>query len=269
LAKSLERHDALLPVLWGLTFNALAQGRIAEALPWAAEMLDIPNAAGDALIPGHALAAASYFWMGEFLKALEHADKVLCLYDDQNHKHLADALNHDPKTLVSVFASISTWMLGYPDRAMRLGNEKDAHARRCAHPFDLAFALITGPHEFDHRCDHNNLRERAEECERLGRENSLPVLWAILAPPPYGQALIREGRVAEGIKPLRASIELWEASGGNVRSPTMKAFLAEGMALTGDLDSALLLLDQTIDQIERPGWGERLVYAEILRAIGA
>ena len=48
----------------------------------------------------------------------------------------------------------------------------------------------------------------------------------------------------------------------------MNAFLAEAMALTGDLDNALQLIDETIAQIERPGWEERLFYAEILRLKG-
>jgi hypothetical protein len=40
------------------------------------------------------------------------------------------------------------------------------------------------------------------------------------------------------------------------------------MALTGDLDNALQLLDEQIAQIERPGWEERQSYAEILRLKG-
>ena len=48
----------------------------------------------------------------------------------------------------------------------------------------------------------------------------------------------------------------------------MKAFLAEAMALTGDLDNALQLIDEQIAQIERPGWEERHSYAEILRLKG-
>ena len=103
-----------------------------------------------------------------------------------------------------------------------------------------------------------DLRKRAEECERLGRENSLPVLWAMMAPIAHGQALILKGRPAEGIAPLKAGIAVWEATGGKVRGPSMKAFLAEGMALTGDLDNALQLIDEQIVQIERPGWEERL-----------
>ena len=91
-----------------------------------------------------------------------------------------------------------------------------------------------------------DLRKRAEECERLGRDNGLPVLWAMLAPASRGLALIREGRAAEGIVPLKASILAWEATGGRSRSPTRKAHLAEAMALTGDLDNALQLIDEAI-----------------------
>jgi predicted ATPase len=142
------------------------------------------------------------------------------------------------------------------------------HARRRRHPFDLGIALTFGAHEFDHRFDHEDLRKRAEECERLGRENSLPVLWAFFAPVGHGLALIREGKLAEGIALLKAGIAFWEATGGKSRSPTFKAFLAEAIALTGDLDNALHLAEEVIVQIERPGWGERLSYAEILRLKG-
>ena len=190
---------------------------------------------------------------GRAHQVLQHADRVVDLYDDEKHRHLADILNQDPKTLACLFASISTWILGYPDRALRLSDEKDAHARRRGHPQDLGLALINGAHEFDHRCKHEDLRKRAEACERLGRENNLPVLWGLLAPIGYGQALIREGKVAEAIAQLRASIASWEASGGKLRSPTTNLFLAEGMALTGDLDNALHLIGELIAHAERPG----------------
>jgi tetratricopeptide (TPR) repeat protein len=270
LAKSLERHDALAPILWGLTGNILNKGRVAEALPWVEEMLDIAEATRDAdlLVTGHARACACNCWAGEFIKSVEHANKVLDLYDAETHRHLADILNRDPETSAGIYGSISTWILGYPDRALRLSDEKDAHTRRRGHPFDLGWALTTGAHEFDHRCGHEDLRNRAKECERLGQENSLPMLWGMLAPMAYGEALIREGKPAEGIAPLKAGIAAWDASGGKVRSPILKAFLAEAMALTGDLDDALQLIDEIIAQIERPGWEERLSYAEVLRLKG-
>ena len=193
---------------------------------------------------------------------------ALDFYDDDKHSHLLDVLYQDPKTNACLYGSISTWMLGYPDRALRLSDETDAHARRRGHPFDLGYALTTGPRLFDYRFGHDDLRKRAEECERLGRDNSMPVLWAMMAPDMYGQALVREGKFAEGIIQLKAGLALWEALGGRVRIPMMKAFLAEAMALTGDLDNAPQMLDEAIAQIERPGWGERFLFAEILRLKG-
>jgi class 3 adenylate cyclase/tetratricopeptide (TPR) repeat protein len=270
LAKSLKRHDALLPILWGLAANVMTQGRVAEAFPSAEEMLDIAKATGDAdlLIAGHAAAAAIYGRAGEFTKSVQHATAVMGLYEDNKRHHLADFFNQDPNTVAGVFGSISTWILGYPDRALRLSADKDAHARRRGHPVDLGWALTFGVHEFDHRFRPEDLRKRAEECERLGRENSLPVLWKRLAPISYSLALIREGRIAEGIIPLKAGVEAWGASRGKVHLPTLKAFLAEAMALTGALDDALRLIGEAIAQVERPGWEERLYYAEILRLKG-
>jgi predicted ATPase len=67
---------------------------------------------------------------------------------------------------------------------------------------------------------------------------------------------------------LNAGIAAWEANGGKIRSPTTNVFSAEGMALIGDLDNALHLIDEQIDQVVRPGREERLHYAEILRLKG-
>ena len=270
LAKSLKRNDALPSVLWGLWIHVQCAGRVAESLRWAEEMLDAAKATGDPdlLITGHAATSSCYFWMGELIKALDHADKVRALYDGEKHRHLADIMNHDPKTSVGAFSSIVTWMLGYPDRAVRLSDEAVAHAGRRAHPFDVGWVLTSGSEAFDLRSEPEELWKRAEECERLGRENSMPVLWAFLAPVHYGIALIREGRAAEGIPPLKAGLAIWDAAGGKIWSPYAKSVLAEGMALTGELDNALQLIDEQIAQVERPGWEERLHYAELLRLKG-
>ena len=270
LAKSLGRNDALCQVLLCLVTNVVAQGRMAESLDWVKEILDAAEATGDSdlLIVGQWAATASYFWLGELIRSREHGDRVLALYDEHKHRHLADVINHDPKTAVGMYAALGTWMLGYPDQAVRISNATEEHARRRGHTFDLGIALTLGTEAFHHRGEPGELRKRAKECEDLGRESSLPVLYALMAPINYGLALIREGPVAEGMVTLKAALALWDASGGKGRSPYIKSVLAEGMALLGDLDGALSLIDEQIGQVERPGWGERVHYAEILRLKG-
>src|ERR1700760_1476315 len=44
LAKSLDRYDTLLPILWGLYLNVMTQGRVAESLTWGQETLKAAEA---------------------------------------------------------------------------------------------------------------------------------------------------------------------------------------------------------------------------------
>ena len=65
-------------------------------------------------------------------------------------------------------------MLGYPDQAMRMCNEKEAHARQLGHAFNLGYALTMGAYAFDYRCEPEQLLERAREAGRLAREQGIP-----------------------------------------------------------------------------------------------
>jgi hypothetical protein len=248
LAKSLQRNDALLPVLWGLWIHVLCVGRVAESTVWIEEMLDTAKGSGNAdlLIAGHAGAHLLYFYLGELEKVLEHYDQVVALYDVEKHRHLVVNLNHDPMTLSSAFAALATWRLGYPDRAVRLTEDARAHARRLGHAFEMGWTRTYAAELFNYRGETEELRKLTKEGEQIGRDNSLPVLWAILGPAETGISLIREGRVAEGVPLLKAGMAAWEAGGGVVWSPYANAVLAEGMALLGDIDGGLQLIDQQI-----------------------
>jgi predicted ATPase len=133
----------------------------------------------------------------------------------------------------------------------------------------MGFALCAGADVFEYRGEPQAQRARIQECERLGRENSLNVLWQVMAPLRHGAALIRAGQAAEGVALLRAGLEMREAGGGHGGSnPYLKSLLAEGLAACGDIPAALRVIEQQIEQIERPGWGERCHYAEIRRVEG-
>ena len=88
----------------------------------------------DLLIMGHTSACNSHTWAAEFTRSVHHFNRVVDLYDPEKHFHLADSLNTDPKTVAGLFGSIGTWMLGYPDRALRLSVETEERARRRGTP---------------------------------------------------------------------------------------------------------------------------------------
>ena len=100
-------------------------------------------------------------------------------------------------------------MLGYPDQAAQVIDDKDAHARRLGHAFNLGVALILGADAFDFRCEPERLLERVSEADRHAREQSIPILCQMLVPAVKGVALLRSGQLSESIALLRRSIESW------------------------------------------------------------
>ncbi len=201
LASSLERHDALLPIFWGLWLNVLTQGRVAESLDWAQKTLDAAASTGDSdlLITGHVLAAVCYFWLGEFAKFQSHREQVLALYDEGQHRHLVDILNHDPKTTVDVYGAQVAWMLGHPDEAAKVANDRDAHARHIGHPFDLGWALTFGSNAFNYRREPNAILERTEEGKQLTKDNNMPFIWACVGPMHDGIAMSLQGNSGDAL----------------------------------------------------------------------
>ena len=237
---------------------------MAESLRWVTQAMNAAETYGDPnlLIVGHHAASAAYYWLGDPIKAQDHADRVLALYDEERHAHLADVLNNEPKTAALTTSAESAWMLGYPERAVRLCDAAHEEARRRSHPFNLGWALTKGAQVLDSLREPDELLKRVAEADRVGRENNLPVVTQCLVPVYSGIGLIRRGQVAEGTALLERGISVWEQSGGRVVSPGLKSVLAEGMAQAGDLAGALVLIDEVIAQIERPGWEERHYYAE-------
>jgi predicted ATPase len=270
LANSLRRNDSLVPILWGLYTHVICRGRVAESLRWVTQLVNAAETYGDPdlLIVAHLAALTAHFWLGNPIKAREHADRVLALYTEDRHAHLVGMLNWDPKTNSLGFLAHSTWMLGYPEQAVRILDAADDHARRRAHPFNLGFALTFGAQVFDHLREPDELLKRIEEADRVARENSLPFLTEYFVQICSGVVLIRKGQAVEGMPLIERGLAVWEAAGGQLRNAYCKSVLAEGMAQAGNLAEALDLIDSVIAQIERPGWEERHYYAETLRIKG-
>src|SRR5262249_43544759 len=90
LATSLRRNDALGPILFGLFIHVFCAGRVAESLPWVAHLMNAAETYGDPelLIVANVAAILTHFFLGDPIKAREHADRVLALYSEEQHGHL-------------------------------------------------------------------------------------------------------------------------------------------------------------------------------------
>jgi tetratricopeptide (TPR) repeat protein len=217
-------------------------------------------------IIGHRAASACHYWLGEFAAARQSSDEVQRLYDPERHRSVAALTNTDPFTGQGIYRSQFLWMMGYPDQALAANQATEANARRRGHPFDLAFALTLGAQLFDFLCDPDALQQRAEEAERISEERGIALLGEILAEISRGVAWLRAGRLVEALTQLDQGIERLMQTGHRIWIWYLRALRAEGLALMGDLDGALALVEESISRIEASE--ERSHYAEVLRLKG-
>ena len=145
-------------------------------------------------------------------------------------------------------------------------DEKDKHARRRNHPFDLGFALTLGSHAFDYCRSPEALMRRAEEAENLGRDHGVKLMSEIMAQIVKGVAWLRAGRVADSIGKLRESIDGLSNTGHRIYVTYLDAVLAEAIARTGDVADGLDRIEKSLRRVDENG--ERVHLAEILRLKG-
>ncbi|MEO8678703.1 MAG: hypothetical protein ABI665_06640 [Vicinamibacterales bacterium] len=268
LASALEHTANYLPILHGLWVHFLTEGNLAMSVTWANQMLIAAASCGesDLEISGHRSMMASRFWLGDLVAAQRHATTIMATYDAVRHRHIADRTNNDPRTMVGIYGSHFLWMLGYPDQAMRECDDKNAHARRRNHPFDLGFALTLGSHAFDYCGDSGRLERSGDEAEQVGRERGVSLMSEIMAPLVKGVACLRAGRTMESIALLRMSIVRLRGTGHRIYITYLRAVLADAVAREGNVEEGLDLLEESLRQIAIQG--ERVHLAEVLRLKG-
>ena len=271
LARAARQPKLLARTLWGLWVQLMSVGPVAESLVWAEELLRAGEEMADEelLLVGHMAVMVNNFWLGNPLAVERHARAIIQRYVRERHGHIVKSMNHDPKTLAGIYLSQVLWILGYPDQAAAIVDERDAHARLIGHPFDSGFVLTLGAWVFHYRREPEKQYARNEAVQKLARDAGLPFLSEVLAPYlSTGISLAQQGRLSEGIEYMQRGIQFWEAAGAKTVTPYIRSRLGEALARSGDVDGGLSHVDAMLEQIARPGWQERSHLAEILRLKG-
>jgi predicted ATPase len=271
LAQSLDRSDHSLPILWGQWMIRLGSGRNRESLPWAELMLTEGerNNRDDLRLGGHCAALNSHFFLGEFTHVVRHAQAALERYDHERHRHIADVLTLDPKTYAGAYEGLAQWMLGYPDRAVKTAEDAIEHGRGRGHPFNLGWALqFVAKHLDVYRRDPAPCAAKLDEFERLAREQRIEFFEHIAGPICRAAWQLISDRPQEAEARFRESIPRWAGVGLATDVPYFKTLHAQSAALSGQLELALKIVEEALEQIERPGWEERGFLAEALRVKG-
>jgi len=269
---ALQRADELcrlsgrtgdLTVLLGLRSYYFFAGQINKAREFAdralvlAEQSDEPTG----VILADYSAAHTYFYLGEFLSSLQHAEKARALAGPRpepwaRRTHL-QALHETSRSL---------WFLGFRERAALRSREASDVARSNLDPFQSA--ITTGALAELHAYGGQNeqMKQHLEEHLALNAKYGFAPVIPGRAKILEGWWQVERGESELGIAMIRGGIELNSASNNAANAAFYSSLLTRAYARAGRLNDGLRVLDQAIARVEQSG--ERFFEAELFRLKG-
>ena len=241
----------LFSALWGLWLVHLMRGELRTALELAGQLLRRAQSAHDPTLLMYAQMARGLtsHRTGEFPPAREHLETAITLYDPERHRPLIFRYG-GPDVGVNCLshASLTLWHLGYPDQALKRGNEALVLARTLSHPLSLAFAQLYLGVLRQFRGEVREAQETAESVIALCAEHGFAA-WLALATILRGWAVAEQHRNEEGIAQIQEGLAVYRATGAELWRPYFLCLLAEACRETGRVEDGLRALAEALATI--------------------
>ncbi|MBN1482933.1 hypothetical protein EH223_13445 [candidate division KSB1 bacterium] len=250
--------------LWGLYATS---GKIKKSHELGKQLVAVAERAQDSAlaVAAHRSLGASLLYLGEFSEARNHLEQGIALYDSQQHNLLAFRYGHDPGVICKSFASLSLWMLGYPDQALKMSDEALGLAKELSHPFSLVYALIFAAmlHQACRKVETN--KQLVESAVSLSIEHNFEI-WKAMGMSLRGGYLVEQGKIMEGITQLQEGLSAYMNVGANTYRPYFLAIIADSFRKIGKPEEGLSALSEALAYIQESG--ERQHEAELYRLKG-
>ena len=273
LCRRFDDTAPLVPVLFTLGMHTcLFRGEYRKMHELGERLLKLGRDEEDAVVRmmGHALLAASSYWLGEFAAAREHAEAGLALFDRGRYGREDSFYVLESRMYCLMYRTLSVCLLGYPDRALEVIRQMESLSREVSRsPFAANYTSDVFLHTA--RALHFMRRELREA---RGYEEALvksetergSSLWSYVGKQIQGEDLIRQGEGEAGIRLIRQALADMRATGVELGVLGMQARLAYACMAAGRIEEALQVVDEALGTVEKNG--ERASEASLHRQKG-
>ncbi len=217
------------------------------------------------LIQAHFALGTTLFWLGELPTARDHLEAGIALPEPSPRRPHAALAVQDPRVGCRAYAAWAWWLLGYPERARRRGQEAIVLAEELAHPFSLAFAYFYASQLHHFRRETQKIGTTANRALALCHEHGF-AFYLAQSMCLQGCALTAQGRGQEAMELLRRALVAHHATEANLGRVGMLLLMGEACATAGLTDEGLTAVTEALDQAESTH--ERFYEAEMYRLRG-
>ena len=266
-ARQLCERDAdsseAFQALFGLWVNHLVRSEFRTAYELAENLLKRALSINDStlLMFAHQALGDTSYSMGELLRAREHLEILISRYCGERQR----ALGVDMEVVARSYAAGTIQLLGYPDQALKLGQEAVALAQSLSDPFSVAFASNFLIAIQLRRGEASAAQATAERQIALCVEHGF-AYWKAHSSVLLGGAIAAQGRGEEGLAQIERGLQAIAATGGNPTREDFLVYLATACDQLGHPEDALDALTRALAAAKK--YGEYVYQAETHRLKG-
>jgi class 3 adenylate cyclase/tetratricopeptide (TPR) repeat protein len=271
LVAALGNTGERLMVMLGVFNVQYGRAELAEALATARAYCALAESHGVSLARAYGLMAQTHFAMGAFREAATEFRRSLEVYAASPEDIASLGVFGSQHVISLAIGGAVQFALDEPEQGQASFAQAIALARKMQHALSIALALVTdllSPIPGGVNPDPARAEELVRFCAQHGLRNF--EAWAEFA---RGAVFARRGDAREGIRVMRAAVDVAESMSSRLFRPVHLATIASAHARLRELDVALLLADEAIAIAARTGEGRadsalHRLRGELLFAVG-
>jgi predicted ATPase/DNA-binding winged helix-turn-helix (wHTH) protein len=201
------------------------------------------------MMAAHSLLGLSHHLIGNQLEARFHLEAALAPAPAPNSTKARRLGFYYERPRIVLARTL--WLLGYPEQAVQLAR-KTVDGFAAIEPVTIPIALLWGGCAFRWSGDFTSANECIDHLIWHAERHALTPYQAV-GYGLKGQVLIQQGEIETGMELLRGSLATLSAERYELYATELNSSLAQGFAMMGVLDRALLTIDKTIARVKQHG----------------
>jgi predicted ATPase/DNA-binding response OmpR family regulator len=161
-------------------------------------------------------------------------------------------LGYDPRVIAIVALARTLWLSGCPDQATKAAKYAIEQAESLGQPLTLGISLVWNAYVFLWTGDWQSAHEIIERLVAHADRHSLGPYQAV-GRGLRGELSIKRGDPESGLELVRGCLQTLHESRHLILSTVFASDLAEGLAMVGKFDEALVTVDRAIAQVGDTG----------------
>jgi class 3 adenylate cyclase/tetratricopeptide (TPR) repeat protein len=248
LGAKLGQGPHLFAVTWGQWVYHLVKDNLNKARSLALEMKHLGEMSHDSamLIEAHWTLGNTLFWLCRLEESRANLEKAIEIYDQAKHHPNAYSYGQDPGVAAYCYAGLTYSVLGFPEKAAGAQRSAIDLARSLKHPFSIGWALAFRFMINMLNRDYAGALEAADETTAYCTEQAY-LFWLYAGMIVRGWAIAHLEHPKTGIVILEQGLSGWEMIGSIIVKPMFLGLLGEALALSGDIEKALVPVNEGIE----------------------